>query len=62
MNIHYTAVIEIHQVADDEGTGRGDGKRFTREVARVVVRAGTIDALKAKVAGHVALVDEDDAR
>lgn len=57
---HYTAVLKVH-VAEDRTTGRGyDAKteRETAEVASVVIRAASLDALRAKLAGHVALIEE----
>lgn len=60
---HFTAVIQVSQVitTEDRGTGRGDDRTRTvdREVSKLVIRAKTMEALKTKVAAHVALVEEE---
>lgn len=55
---HYTAMIEINEVERRPGTGRGDDRRDKREIARVTVRADSLEALVAKVGAHTALISE----
>lgn len=57
MKKHFTAVLEVKEVSEDSGTGRGDDKRFVNEVARIVVRADTLEGLRTKLAAHVALIE-----
>lgn len=60
----FTAVLEISAVRDEHETTTGNGYNSARvtvprkveEVVRLVIRADTLDALKEKVAAHIALV------
>jgi hypothetical protein len=54
----YTAVIKIVKVREDEGTGRGDDKKWDTELANIVVRNDSLTALLTKVKAHLDLVDE----
>lgn len=63
---HFTAIIEINRV--DEGTPeehdqygkvRPGRPRDVKDVARLVLRASDIEGLKAKIASHVALIEEN---
>lgn len=65
---HFTAVIEVSQTITQPATPARSGydsapatpaTREVVDVARIVVRAGSLDALRAKVVGHVALLDEE---
>ncbi len=65
---HYTAVIEIHRVTEAhsiEGTSnynRGakiEVPRETKEVTRLVIRAGSIEKLVEKATAHLELVEEN---
>lgn len=63
---HFTAVIEVNRVLepteeslDQYGKVRERGKpREVAEVARLVLRASDVEALKVKIANHVALIEE----
>jgi len=63
MSKHYTATIDV-KVSDRVATEtdyRGEAKGWEREVtdvARVVVRAETLDGLRTKLQGHIALIEE----
>lgn len=59
----YTAVIEIQAIektvtaaynAADEKVNRA-----VQEVSRLVIRAKTLEGLRTKVAGHIALIGDD---
>lgn len=68
---NYTGIIEIIVTERDERpeavpATRGQERRITtdtirakNEVARIVVKADTLDRLVAKIKGHVDLVTED---
>lgn len=55
MSKHFTAVVEVFQV-EASGTISQPSKDKT-EVARIVVRAETIEKLQAKLSAHVALIE-----
>lgn len=61
---HYTAVIEIsHTRVKVEGPGRGmpgseTRKKSVEDVARIVVRADSIEALITKATAHLNLVED----
>lgn len=59
----YTAVIQIHsktKINETYVNGRKNEETVEKgEVANIVIRASTIEALKAKVVAHVALVEDD---
>lgn len=57
-NERYTAVIKIVKAREDEGTGRGDDKKWDTELANIVVRNTSLENLLAKVKGHLDLVEE----
>lgn len=64
---HYTATVEVRETipAVETSTSGGYGRpatekkteREVRDVARVVVRADSIERLREKLAAHVALID-----
>lgn len=60
---HFTAVIQVTQVLSDTGIRHNGQDQPTRtvdrEVTKLVIRAKTMEALKTKVAAHVALVEEE---
>lgn len=62
MNKRYTAVVEILEVTETEATPgyRGDGgkpaSKDSRELAKLVVRAETLEGLKVKLGKHIELV------
>lgn len=62
---HFTAVIEITKTVHKEPTTTyrgGEAKpaeRGVQEVARIVVRADTLESLVAKAGAHLALVEEN---
>lgn len=60
---HYTAVIDIQEVELTTTTAYNVAdevvKRDTKEVTKIVVRAKTLEGLKTKVAGHIALIGDD---
>lgn len=55
MKIQYTAVVEVFQVESQSVGDRGVPKD-KQEIARIIVRADTLEDLKAKLAKHVELV------
>lgn len=59
---HYTAVIEIKQTTISTKSGKYSEpdveERGVTDVARIVVRASDLEALRTKVSAHVALVEE----
>jgi hypothetical protein len=58
---HYTAVIELHEVKIlKTGVTRAveETSRNKVELARIVVRAKTVEELNMKVKGHIDLVNE----
>lgn len=68
MSGHYTATVEVRETiaSRDTSTVGGYGathrtetktEREVRDVARVVVRADSIERLREKLAAHVALID-----
>lgn len=65
MSTHFTAVIEVHKVVNTEAVTHyrtpSENKpavRETAEVARIVVRADSIEKLQSKLTAHVALIEE----
>ena len=50
---HYTAIVEILEVNDIRTAGTSKDKT---EVARIVVRADTLEELRTKVGKHIELV------
>ncbi len=67
-NKHYTAVVEItsteEAVIPATGPNRGlvepSKERKVVEVAKVILRAKTLDKLIEKVTAHVGLVEEEE--
>jgi hypothetical protein len=60
MSTHFTAVLEVHKVENTDASGYNKqvpGERTTAEVARVVIRADNLTKLQAKLAAHVALIE-----
>ncbi|QIG58529.1 hypothetical protein PQE18_gp51 [Arthrobacter phage DrSierra] len=60
---HFTAVLSIEKATTTTPPAERYAKaeapaRVVSEVAKLVIRAGTIEALRAKVAAHVALIEE----
>lgn len=60
----FTAVLDVNRMTvttpHTTGTYRGETPAPTREVsevARIVVRADSLESLRAKLAAHVALID-----
>ena len=64
MSTHYTAVLEVHKVINTEGVvsryaeQNKAPQRETAEVARIVLRADSLDRLQVKIAAHVELIEE----
>lgn len=68
MATHYTAVVTVHRTthvtpAPSSSYGRNDprpepARESVDEIAKVVVRASTVEQLRAKVAAHVELIEE----
>lgn len=64
MSTHFTAVIEVHKVVNQEAVNHRYAEqskpalRETAEVARIVVRADSIEKLQSKLTAHVALIEE----
>lgn len=60
---HYTAVIDIQAVerTTTAAYNAADEKitRAVQDVSRIVVRAKTLEGLRTKVAGHIALIGDD---
>ncbi len=54
---HYTAVIEVKEVGE-AGTITKPTREVT-DVARIVVRAETLEKLRARMLSHVELIEED---
>ena len=55
MSKHFTAVVEVFQV---EASGMASQpSKDKQEVARIVVRAETLEKLRDKLASHVALIE-----
>jgi hypothetical protein len=63
---HYTATVEVRETIPARSTSTTGGyrqptetktEREVRDVARVVVRADSIERLREKLAAHVALID-----
>ena len=48
---HYTAIVEILEINDIPGSSKDK-----TEVARIVVRADTLEELRTKVGKHIELV------
>ncbi|UIW13235.1 hypothetical protein SEA_WARDA_53 [Arthrobacter phage Warda] len=59
---HFTAVVEIHKTTTTPGrTDYGKttpDSREVAEVAKLVIRAATIESLRDKIAAHAALIEE----
>lgn len=59
----YTAVIEIQAIekTTTAAYNAADEKisRSVQEVSRLVIRAKTLEGLRTKVAGHIALIGDD---
>lgn len=53
---HYTAVVEVFEVQQVIGTRDASGGKDKSEVARIVVRADTLDELRDKVGKHIELI------
>ena len=53
---HYTAVVEILEVNTVLGSRDTNGGKEKTEVARIVVRADTLEELRTKVGKHIELV------
>lgn len=64
MSTHYTAVIIINrtvnepEVVDQYHNVKSAAVREVTELAKLEIRAGTVDALKERIAAHVELVEE----
>lgn len=63
MSAHFTAVLEIHKTTTTAPSTERYAKaeqpsRDVSEVAKLVIRAGTIEALRDKIAAHAALIEE----
>lgn len=60
MSKHYTAVLKVHATEDRKTGTHYDAptERETAEVASVVIRATSLEALRTKLAAHVALIEE----
>lgn len=65
--VHYTAIVEIVKVTGaEEPTPNSRGyipnkeskPKQSKEIAKVIVRATTIEKLKEKLKGHIDLVEE----
>jgi hypothetical protein len=59
---HYTAVLSIEHASITEKDG-GYNKpkiqeRVVKDVAKIIVRADTVEKLRDKLASHVALIEE----
>lgn len=63
---HYTAVVEVNRVTEAVEPKINDYGKTTSagapskvdEVTRIVLRASSVEALKAKIAAHVELIEE----
>ena len=53
---HYTAILEILEVQTVLGSRDTNGTKDKTEVARIVVRADTLEDLRAKVGKHIELI------
>jgi hypothetical protein len=53
---HYTAIVEILEVQQVMGSRDANGGKDKLEVARIVVRADTLEDLRTKVAKHIELI------
>ena len=64
MSTHYAAVLEVNktanveQVVDRYNTVTTPASRDVSEVARIVIRADSLETLSAKLAAHVDLIHE----
>lgn len=56
MSQHFTAVVEVFQV-DAAPVGDRGIPKDKQEIARIVVRAETLEKLQAKLSAHVALIE-----
>jgi hypothetical protein len=65
MSTHYTAIIiiqsvnEIAEAKNCYNTITVKSERIVEEVAKIVVRASTIEILQLKVTAHVSLLNND---
>lgn len=69
MSTHYTATVEVTKTVNTpakpnargyfEGDTTVPASREVVELARIVIRANTLDALRDKLESHVALLDEE---
>lgn len=63
MSTHFTATIEVHKVNHTDAVvsryaeQSKPAHRDVQEVARVVLRADTLEKLQAKLTAHVALIE-----
>jgi hypothetical protein len=53
---HYTAIVEILEIQQVIGSRDSSGGKEKTEVARIVVRADTLEELRTKVGKHIELV------
>ncbi|WNN94010.1 hypothetical protein SEA_NITRO_54 [Arthrobacter phage Nitro] len=63
MSAHFTAVVEIHKTTTTAPPAERYAKaepasREVAEVAKLVIRAATIESLREKIAAHAALIEE----
>ncbi|WGH21577.1 hypothetical protein SEA_ASCELA_54 [Arthrobacter phage Ascela] len=63
---HFTAVVEIHKTTTTAPPTERYAKaepvsRVTSDVAKLVIRAATVEALRDKIAAHAALIEEGEA-
>lgn len=58
---HYVAELQIKKVEKIVDRNRSEGKqeRTLDEVTKIVLKAGDLDKLKERLAGHIELVEED---
>lgn len=64
MSTHFTATVDVHQVTHTEsvpshrsGVADKPAGREVQDVARLVLRADTLEGLQTKLAAHVALIE-----
>lgn len=57
----YTAIIKIVEVNETSVRDRGvtESKKDSRELIDLEVRSNSLDGIKAKLNGHIALVDTE---
>ena len=56
---HYTATIVITKVSRRSSSPKDYGNREVTEVIRIALKSKDLGSLKAKIAAHVALVEEE---